>query len=80
MLMPTMRVAAGTSMRMPLIVTRTGSGASRSECVKKKTAVARPDFPFAPFARASPWPSARMQAPSDVIDVSSWDTHSPRVR
>ena len=66
-------------MRIPLIAILTGSGLRTSEWSTKNTAFARTSVPSARGIRPSPGPSATRQAPSDVIDVSSWETQSPRV-
>ena len=78
MLTPAIFCARGTTRRSPLIVIRTGKGLKRSECVRKKTAVALTTGLL--LNRAGPGPSAIRHAPSDVIDVSSCETQSPRVR
>jgi hypothetical protein len=78
-LMPDIFVAPATRIRTPLILTRTGSESLMCEWLRKKTARARTGGPSRVGSRASPGPSATMQAPSDVIDVSSRETHRPRV-
>lgn len=77
--MPVIARAAGTRRCSPLIEMRTGAGSRIREWEMKKTPVALVGRGLPTPSRASPGPRATMQAPSDVIDVPSRETHRPRV-
>ena len=68
-----------TSMSRLLIVTSIGAGLFGSERLTKKTASAAMGSPSVECRRTGPRPSETMQAPSEVIAVSSCETQSPRV-
>jgi hypothetical protein len=70
---------SGTTIRRLEIATRTGAGLDRLDRLMKKTALEAIGSPSMDRSRTGPRPSETMQAPSEVIVVSSCETQRPRV-
>jgi hypothetical protein len=69
----------GTMIRRFAIVTRTGAGCSRLDRLTKNTALEAIGSPSIERRRTGPRPSETRHAPSEVMVVSSCETHKPRV-